>query len=222
MRHRLLPILLAVFAVLTAGAAPARADWLGLPGLQAAGWVREYATATVPTTMYAATEGNGVYRSVNNGLTWSSFSSGLNTVPGAMNVRALYTSGVSTVYAGTGVGLFKSEGGGAFQPVAQGPEDDPKNPKKLNQPVEAIFTGVVPGQMLAGVASGGVYKSSDGGATWKPPAPDNGMARSETVWSLGSYKDGLIYAASGSGIYVSLNFGSTWTLASDGITGTTL
>ena len=38
--------------------------------------------------------------------------------------------------------------------------------------------------MLAGVASGGVYKSTDGGATWKPPAPGNGMVRSETVWSI--------------------------------------
>ncbi len=222
MRHRLLPTLLAVFAVLTAGAAPARADWLGLPGLQAAGWVREYATASIPTTMYAATEGNGVYKSVTNGLTWSSFSSGLTTVPGAMDVRTVFTSGASTVYAGTSAGLFKSEGGGAFQPVAQGPEDDPKNPKKLNQAVQTVFTGLVPGQMIAGVASGGVYRSSDGGATWQPPSPDNGMARAETVWSIGSYKDGLLYAATGSGIYVSLNFGATWTRANDGITGQTL
>ena len=88
-----------------------------------------------------------------------------------MNVRTVFTSGVSTVYAGTTAGLFKSEGGGAFQPVAQGPEEDPKNPKKLNQAVQTVFTGLVPGQMLAGVASGGVYKSTDGGATWQPPAP---------------------------------------------------
>ena len=88
--------------------------------------------------------------------------------------------------------------------------------------MQAVFTGLVPGQMLAGVASGGVYKSSDGGTTWKPPAPDNGMARSESVWSLGSYKDGLIYAATQSGIYISTDFGSNWTLSNDGISGITL
>jgi hypothetical protein len=71
------------------------------------------------------------------------------------------------------------------------------------------------------VASGGVYQSSDGGATWTPPAPNNGMARAETVWSFGSFADGLIFAATGSGIYQSLNFGNTWTLRNDGISGTT-
>ena len=56
------------------------------------------------------------------------------------------------------------------------PEQDPKNPKKLNAAVQAVFTGILPGSpMLAGVASGGVYKSTDGGATWQPPAPGNGM-----------------------------------------------
>ena len=222
MRHRPLLTLLALLTLLTFGAAPARADWTGLPGLQAAGWVREYAIALPTLTLYAATEGNGVYRSTSGGLTWEPFSGGLDSVPGAMNVRTVFTSGAD-VYAGTSVGLFKSTGGaGAFQPVAQGPEDDPKNPKKLNQAVQTVFTGVVPGQMLAGVASGGVWKSSDGGATWQPPAPNNGMARAESVWSLGSYKDGLIYAASQSGIYISTNFGSTWTLSSDGISGITL
>src|SRR5215211_7624811 len=108
MRHRPLLTLLAALTVLTFGAAPARADWLGLPGLQAAGWVREYTTSTATLSMYAATEGNGVYRSTNNGLTWSSFSSGLTSVPAAMNVRTVFTSG-TTVYAGTSAGLFKSE-----------------------------------------------------------------------------------------------------------------
>ena len=91
--------------------------------------------------------------------------------------------------------------------------------------MQAVFTGILPGSpMLAGVASGGVYKSTDGGATWQPPSPGNGMLRSETVWSLGSFKDNgaLIYAATQSGIYISTDFGSSWTLSSDGITGITL
>ena len=81
-----------------------------------------------------------------------------------MNVRTVYTSG-TTVYAGTTAGLFKSVGGGGWQPVAQGPEDDPKNPKKLNAR-RAGGPHRPGGTMLAGVASGGVYRSTDGGATW--------------------------------------------------------
>src|SRR3954452_4559694 len=215
---------LAVPLLIAISAAPAQAGigtWNSLPGLDDASgpsWVREYATGVPPTTIYAATEGDGVYRSVNDGLTWSSFSSGLDA--GAMNVRTVFSDGL-TMYAGTTEGLFKSVGGGSWQPVAQGAETDPKNPTKLNAPVQTVLTGLG-GQMLAGVASGGVYKSSDGGATWKPPAPDNGMARSETVWSMGTLIPGVIFAATGSGIYRSIDFGSHWTLASDGISGTTL
>lgn len=227
MRHRPLLTTLASLTLLTFAAAPAaQANWLGLPGLNegaGASFVREYATGTPPTTMYAATEAGGVFRSTNNGISWSAFNSGLEGIPGAKDVRTVFTSG-STVYAGTSAGLFKNSGGG-FQPVAQGPEEDPKNPKKLNAAVQAVFTGILPGSpMLAGVASGGVYKSTDGGATWKPPAPGNGMVKSETVWSMGSFKDNgaIVYAATQSGIYISLDFGSTWTLSNDGISGVTL
>src|SRR3954470_19563990 len=225
MRHRSVLTLIAMFMLVTTGAGTAWAgpfDWNGLPGLSAANganWVCEYATGLPPTTMYAATEGDGVYRSTTSGVTWSAFSSGLETVPGAKSVRTVYTS-AATAYAGTSAGLFKSVAGGAWQPVAQGPEDDPKHPKKLNQAVQAVFSGPT-GTLIAGVASGGVYRSSDGGATWQPPAPGNGMARSETVWSFGSFLDGVIFAATSSGIYRSLDFGSSWTLASDGITGLT-
>src|SRR4051794_30536986 len=153
MRHRSLLTLFAMFALLTFGTGTARAgifDWNGLPGLNAgngANWVREYTTGLPPTTMYAATEGDGVYRSTNNGITWSKFSSGLEKVPGAMNVRTVYTSG-ATAYAGTTAGLFKTVGAD-WQPVAQGPEDDPKNPKKLNAAVQAVFSGPT-GTLLAG------------------------------------------------------------------------
>ena len=53
--------------------------------------------------MYAATEDNGVYRSTNNGLDWNAFNRGLEGIPGAKNVRTVFTSG-ATVYAGTSRG----------------------------------------------------------------------------------------------------------------------
>ena len=211
-------------AVLALSATPASAGlntWSTLGDLDAdsgASWVREYATGIVPTTIYAATEGNGVYRTDNNGLDWEPMISGLDA-PGAKDVRTVFTSG-TTAYAGTGAGLFKSVGGG-WTPVAQGAEEDPKNPKKLNAAVQAVLTGAG-STMIAGVASGGVYKSTDGGATWKPPAPGNGMVRSETVWSLAEFVPGVVFAATQSGMYRSTDFGSTWTLSSDGITGTVL
>src|SRR4029079_4357107 len=116
---------LAVPILLAFSAAPAHAQqWLPIPQLKApsASWVREYTTSiTQAGTVYASTEGNGVWRSQTNGVAWRDFSDGLKTVPGAMNVRTGMLSGLSTAYAGTTAGLFKSTGGGAWQPLAQGP-----------------------------------------------------------------------------------------------------
>jgi hypothetical protein len=222
MRFRLLIATAALVALHTAPALAGPANWTGLIGLndaQGPSWVREYATGTVPTTLYAATEGDGVWKSTNDGVSWTDFSSGLENYPGAKDVRTVYTSGAS-VYAGTDAGLFANAGGG-WQPVAQGPEDDPKHPKKLNAAVQAVLKPLA-GPMLAGVASGGVYLSNDGGATWTPPAPGNGMSKSETVWSFAQLIPGSVFAATSSGIYRSLDGGATWTLKSDGITGITL
>ena len=159
-----------------------------------------------PTTVYAGLEGGGVFRSTTGGATWSSFNSGFPN-PLTTNVRALLTSSAgTTVYAGTDAGLYKSTGG-AWQPLAQGAEADPDNPKKLNQSVQSLLE-LPGGVMLAGVFSGGVYKSPDGGATWQPPAPDNGMPKSETVYGLTSNVPGVVYATAGSGVYVSIDAGS--------------
>jgi hypothetical protein len=210
-------------AVLAISATPASAalnTWSGLGGLNAANnahWVREYTAGVVPTTIYAATEGNGVYKTENNGLSWAAMNSGLDA-PGAKDIRTIFKS-ATTIYAGTGAGLFRAAGAG-WAPVAQGAESDPKNPKKLNVAVQALLTSG--GALLAGVHSGGVYRSFDGGETWKPPAPGNGMARSETVWSLTEFLPGVVFAATQGGVYRSLDSGATWTLASDGITGTVL
>ena len=166
-----------VLAVILAGAvAPAaRADvpfppsqWYGLPGLNEASgaqWVRAIAHGTPPNVVYAGLEGGGVFRSTTGGATWSAFNSGFPN-PLTTNVRALLTSSTgTTVYAGTDDGIYKSTGG-AWQPLAQGAEADPGNPKKLNQSVQSLVS--LPGNvMLAGVFSGGVYKSPDGGSTWQ-------------------------------------------------------
>ena len=194
-------------------------QWYGLPGLNAASgaqWVRALAYSAPPNVVYAGLEGGGVFKSDTGGATWSAFNDGF---PNSLttNVRALLTSSTgTTVYAGTDSGIFKSTGG-AWAPLAQGPEDDPANPKKLNQSVQALISLTGSNVMLAGVFSGGVYKSSDGGETWSPPPANSGMPASETIYGLTENIPGLVYATGGSGVYVSANQGSTWTRMSDGI-----
>jgi hypothetical protein len=83
--------------------------------------------------------------------------------------------------------------------------------------VQAVLS-VTGGGLLAGTAFHGVAKSSDGGGTWTPAPPGNGMAAGETVWSLTSVGP-IVFAATTEGVYRSFDFGSTWSLASDGIPG---
>jgi len=193
--------------------------WYALPGLNAASgaqWVRALAYGTPPNIVYAGLEGGGVFKSETGGATWSAFNSGFPN-PLITNVRALLTSSTgTTVWAGTDDGLWKSDGG-AWQRHAQGPEPDPANPTKLNQSVQSLIGLTGGSTMLAGVFSGGVYKSSDGGDTWKPPPANNGMSSYETIYSITETVPGLVYATGHSGVYLSTNQGSTWTRMSDGI-----
>jgi hypothetical protein len=212
-RRTVLALVLALGTLVpsTAGASiPAPpSQWYGLPGLNAgtgASWVRAFATSTPPNVLYAGLEGGGVFRSVDGGATWSPFNAGFAN-PAATNVRGLLTSSTgTTVYAATDSGVWKSTGGGAW--AAQ----------TLNASAQALLSpSGSPETLLAGVLSGGVYRSSDGGATWSAPAADNGMPASETIWSLTANLPGLIYATGASGVYVSTDTGATWTRKSDGI-----
>ncbi len=216
-----------LLALLAAPQAQAATSWTGLPGLNAASgaqWIRDFQFASFPpttgTTVYAATEGEGVFRSQFGGAAWQPFNSGLDDI-NARYVRTLLVSGTD-VYAGTNLGVFKSEGGGEWKPLAQGPEENPANPRKLNESVQSLVSLPAGGPMLAGVFSGGVYRSNDDGKTWIPPAPGNGMPAHQTVTSIRSFPflpGGPVYAASGTGIYRSFDNGATWQLRSDGIGG---
>lgn len=222
---RLLLTLVAALTAVLAAAAPAHAGlstWTSLTGLTTAAGadhVREYATGSTPLEVFAATEDDGVFRSGNAGVSWSAFNAGLEGIPGAKNVRTVFKDG-SRMLAGTSAGLFASTGG-AWQPLAQGPEEDPKKPKLLNTAVQALYK-VSGGPLLAGGFSSGVFRSNDGGNTWIHPAPGNGMPAATTVWHLTSFVPGVVFAATSSGIYRSTDAGASWTFTSDGIAGQTL
>ena len=193
----------------SAAADPGWIPWVG-PSLDDLDvWVRAFGTSG--GTMYAGTEGDGVFRSTNGGLSWSTFSTDLPT--GSDSIRDI-EAGVSDVLIATNGGVWKSSGG-AWQPLGQG---DGAN--KLNLPAQSLYSQA--GVLFAGVV-GGVYRSSDNGNTWTNSS--NGLPTATTVWSIDgySYLPGYLFAATSDGAYVSLNNGGSWAPVTNGLpTGTNI
>ena len=203
----LVALLTALFGL--SAVAPARAAdngwlaWVGPGGADAESWVRTLANSG--STVYAGTEGNGMFRSVDAGTSWSKFGS----LPAEANaVRDIEIAG-SDVLIGTSAGVFASTSGGAWQPRGTG-----AGANKLNRPVQTLLRDG--NALLAGVV-GGVYRSSDGGTTWLDSS--GGLPAETTVWSLDSftYLPSTVLAATSAGVFRSTNNGSTWVPMSDGI-----
>jgi hypothetical protein len=193
----------------SAAADPGWIHWIG-PSLDDLDvWVRAFGSSG--GTMYAGTEGDGVFRSTNGGLNWSKFSTNLPS--DSDSIRDI-EAGVSDVLIATNGGVWKSNGG-AWQPLGQG-----EGANKLNLPAQSLYSQA--GVLFAGVM-GGVYKSSDSGNTWT--SSSTGLPTATTVWSIDgySYLPGYLFAATSDGAYVSLNGGGSWAAVTNGLpTGTNI
>lgn len=115
-----------------------------------------------PGTLYAGTDGGGVWKSTDGGTTWRSANEGF----GSPDVHALAVSpgDPGAVWAGTGGGIFQSTDAGAtWRRVwheSSGPLDT--TPWIVSLAADPIRPGVV----WAGNERGWILKTTDGGATW--------------------------------------------------------
>ena len=150
---RALVILVAV--ALLAAPIIAQAQWvsLGPKGGDVGALAVDPAT---PSTLYAGMAGGGVYKSTNNGVTWTLGNNGLTN----RNVTALAIDPITptTLYAGTGgSGVFKSTNGGTSW----------TNVGPTGSTIRALaIDPTTPATIFAGEAAGyGVFKSTNGGAS---------------------------------------------------------
>jgi photosystem II stability/assembly factor-like uncharacterized protein len=111
----------------------------------------------------------------------------------------------TTLYIGTGRGLFKAEGNGnGFSVTSLGLEDS----GGLRCPV--LFDKDDPRRMYAGTSRRGVFVSEDGGATWREM--NNGLDRREVWWLEQHPRTGELWVGtSPSAVYKSADRGQTWT-----------
>jgi hypothetical protein len=166
-------------------------------------------------SLFAASDGDGVFASPTAIGPWSQNNGGLDTAE-AKAVRQVKSGPDGRTYAATSAGLFRSAAGlGGWTPVGQGP-----GPRKLNMGgVQSIMFNDPTGQSMTVAVSGaggaGVYYTVDGGEHWDRAS---GMANPENVYYLTSGPLQVpMYAAADNGVYSSLDFGHSWILTSDGI-----
>jgi len=193
---------------------------------QGAGWVTAVRYTTNGARLYARTDVGGVFRSDNGGQNWS-FIANYAVTSASLNIQglALHPTDNNTVYVAcgnsyqsgdAGVGMWKTTDGGTtwshilLNVNYSGNEDirwggecialDPVNPN-------IIYTG--------GRGSG-IYKSTDGGATWNIIATSavvSGNISSITIrpGTSGSTAEIWVGSEGNAGVWRSLNGGSTWT-----------
>lgn len=159
-----------------------------------------HALATYNGTIYAGTWGLGVYKSTDNGTSWTQINKGLEY---ALAVQSLTINGSGEIYVGTaGGGIFRSIDGG-------------ENFTKLTCGYEIIWAlGTTSnGNVYAGSYGDGLYRSTNGTTFEKL------SLNVPYIYSIVVDANDKIYVSSwSSGVYESSDNGSTWT--SLGLSGT--
>lgn len=195
-----------------------------------------------PDTFYFGSVGGGVWKTSNAGRTWAPvFDSATAASIGAIGVSA---SNPSVVYVGTGEADMRDSiqfGDGVYKSTDAGQTwkhiglettrqigriiVDPKNPNN-------VFVAAL-GHVYAANPDRGVYRSRDGGATWQKVLfknddvgaidlafdPTNSQIVYATLWNV-RRPPWFIYAPAngpGSGIFKSVDGGTTWKEISEGI-----
>ena len=172
-----------------------------------------YAIASDPTShvVYAGTRG-GVFKSTDGGASWSLATTGLGDT--FVDDLTLDPNVPQTVYAATGAGVFKSvDGAVSWSPASRGLES-------VEDSLYALTTdGQVPQTVYVSVVgasdegTGGVFRTSNGGASWSR------ILKADEIDGLASDRrlPQTVYAGGDGVVYKTSNGGQTWSRFSQGL-----
>lgn len=158
------------------------------------------------STLYASTNGKGIYVSYDSGLNWLQKNSGLNTL-NIITLLALPLKGL--VFAGTD---NNSTNGGIYLSSNNGTDWN----KVSDKNIIGVYTFTMKDSILyAGASSGSVWKSNDWGKTWIKVGELN---FNTAIYSL-TFLNNILFASTlGEGVFKSIDFGKTWSLSSNRLT----
>ncbi len=195
-----------------------------------------------PKTYYMGTTGGGLWKTDDMGLSWRNVSDGFFKT-GSVGAIAVAESDPNVVYVGMGEhavrGVMTHHGDGVYKSTDAG-----KTWKKIGldatQHISRIVVDPKNSNIVFVAAQGalyshskerGVYKSIDGGATWKSVLyVDEKTGASElsmdlnnprilyaAMWEHGRLPWKVISGGPGSGLYKSTDSGETWTKLKEGL-----
>jgi photosystem II stability/assembly factor-like uncharacterized protein len=187
--------------------------WQGV-GPNATSIVSLALTSLNPPVLFAGSSGQGLFRSQDNGSTWTTLKADLP--PGiTINSIVLDQTQVGVMYLGTDAGVFVSTSNGDhWQSASQG------LPTGADGNVTALIINPDDAKTLyAGTAHKGVYVSHDAAQSWSPSA--QGLPTGVSVRTLMAEIKGdairLFAGLAGMGVYASSDNGATWTASTTGL-----
>jgi choice-of-anchor A domain-containing protein/uncharacterized repeat protein (TIGR01451 family) len=152
-----------------------------------------HALTSVNGIIYAGTWGYGVYKSLDNGSTWSQINNGLG---GFLALQSITSTSNGDVYAGTvGGGVFKTTDGTNWTQLTCG--------YNVIWAMSSTSTAV-----YAGTYGGGLFKSIDAGSSWTKVT----TLDVQFVYSLSVDATGNVFVSSlTNGVFESTDGGASWT-----------
>jgi photosystem II stability/assembly factor-like uncharacterized protein len=152
--------------------------------------------------VFSGTSGHGVYRSTNNGASWTS--AGLTST----GIRRLIVRN-GYIYAATASSVYVStDNGSSWMTATTGLGTDYIEAFAMND-----------SNVFAGTFESGVFRSTDNGSNWT--AVNTGLP-STKVNALLSIGNTLLAGTNNNGIYLSMNNGSNWSAVNNGLTDLTV
>jgi hypothetical protein len=182
-------------------------------------------------TLYAGLAQGHVFRSTDNGLTWTGATNGLvDSFGGILLPKAFVVTPTGRVIRGgdnaswnnkVGSPIFYSDNQGANWTEVPLPfGSSARNPAGIGISDLVLHQGAL---YFSDVLSEGVWKSTDNGLTWTaageglPTAPFVNFAK--TYYAVASAGDALLTATAVRGVFRSTDGGATWAQAVNGIPG---